>query len=594
MATKTFEELKQLAIQIRDEKTNKQNTATRIGTQMLEHLDKLEQDYYDKTATDEELQARDEKLTELEKYTTGIDYEQTLSSSNVNSYLQIPFEIKQGENIRISFDASKITNLSFAIVYLYKGSEYKSLDTIYDSSVFEFKADKDYDSIKFQVTQSQVSDEKANWNVLLYKDGSIEDKVKQNTEDIQQNANDIDRIDKYKIGIDYEQTLSSSSVDSYLPTSFKIKQGENIRISFDASKITNLSFAAVYLYTGDEYKSLGTIRDSGVFEFKADKDYDSIKFQVTQSQISEGTANWNVLLYKDGSIEDRVNKLEKINWGGTLILGDSYSQLGNYVNELGKLVNLGYLVNLGVSSASLKDNYQDRETYPYTSRPTSSNTGNNKNTFACQIEKLKRLMLGTDLDKGETKIYTEETQYPNVVLIEGGTNDSPDSQEEVARYKEQIYTFKNGYYKEYSQLKQGNVVKITDIESIDRTIFAGAMVYLWRTLHDLFPNALIFFITPCGLSSMSGPQLNYLEKGEQIKKAAALFSVPVIDWGINGRVNVITNTLPGSGTEDDPYNTTAAGEYSRDSLHPNDKGGKLLASVIAEKVNEQFKYIFVE
>lgn len=74
MATKTFEELKQLAIQIRDEKTNKQNTATRIGTQMLEHLDKLEQDYYDKTATDEELQARDEKLTELEKKVGGVGY----------------------------------------------------------------------------------------------------------------------------------------------------------------------------------------------------------------------------------------------------------------------------------------------------------------------------------------------------------------------------------------------------------------------------------------------------------------------------------------------------------------------------------------
>lgn len=52
MATKTFEELKQMAIQIRDEKTNKQNTATRIGTQMLEHLNKLEQDYYDKTTLD--------------------------------------------------------------------------------------------------------------------------------------------------------------------------------------------------------------------------------------------------------------------------------------------------------------------------------------------------------------------------------------------------------------------------------------------------------------------------------------------------------------------------------------------------------------
>lgn len=73
MATKTFEELKQLAIQIRDEKTNKQNTATRIGTQMLEHLDKLEQDYYDKTATDEELKERDEKLTELERKNSVLD-----------------------------------------------------------------------------------------------------------------------------------------------------------------------------------------------------------------------------------------------------------------------------------------------------------------------------------------------------------------------------------------------------------------------------------------------------------------------------------------------------------------------------------------
>lgn len=66
MATKTFEELKQLAIQIRDEKTNKQNTATRVGTAMLEHINKLEQDYYDKNQTDEELKERDDKLIELD------------------------------------------------------------------------------------------------------------------------------------------------------------------------------------------------------------------------------------------------------------------------------------------------------------------------------------------------------------------------------------------------------------------------------------------------------------------------------------------------------------------------------------------------
>lgn len=72
MATKTFEELKQLAIQIRDEKTNKQNTATRVGTAMLEHINKLEQDYYDKTQTDEELKERDDKLIELDNKTEDI------------------------------------------------------------------------------------------------------------------------------------------------------------------------------------------------------------------------------------------------------------------------------------------------------------------------------------------------------------------------------------------------------------------------------------------------------------------------------------------------------------------------------------------
>ena len=77
MATKTFEELKQLAIQIRDEKTNKQNTATRIGTQMLGHLDKLEQDYYDKTATDE-------KLIELEKELGKLNYLSVVENKYIN------------------------------------------------------------------------------------------------------------------------------------------------------------------------------------------------------------------------------------------------------------------------------------------------------------------------------------------------------------------------------------------------------------------------------------------------------------------------------------------------------------------------------
>lgn len=101
MATKTFEELKQLAVQIRDEKTNKQNTATRIGTQMLEHLNKLEQDYYDKTATDEELKQRDEKLTEL---STQVNYYIIAPSSIANVFEKIERHADNNIVIDVSFN----------------------------------------------------------------------------------------------------------------------------------------------------------------------------------------------------------------------------------------------------------------------------------------------------------------------------------------------------------------------------------------------------------------------------------------------------------------------------------------------------------
>lgn len=94
MATKTFEELKQLAIQIRDEKTNKQNTATRVGTEMLEHLNKLEQDYYDKTKTDEELKKRDNKLTELSDKADNLEKESVKNDSEKEQSVSTPSSFK--------------------------------------------------------------------------------------------------------------------------------------------------------------------------------------------------------------------------------------------------------------------------------------------------------------------------------------------------------------------------------------------------------------------------------------------------------------------------------------------------------------------
>lgn len=82
MATKTFDELKQLAIQIRDEKTNKQNTANRVGASMLEAINKLEQDYYDKTNIDEQSKNTTQSITSLD---TKIDKRTTEYNVSVNN-----------------------------------------------------------------------------------------------------------------------------------------------------------------------------------------------------------------------------------------------------------------------------------------------------------------------------------------------------------------------------------------------------------------------------------------------------------------------------------------------------------------------------
>lgn len=130
MATKTFEELKQLAIQIRDEKTNKKNTATRVGTAMLEHINKLEQDYYDKTQTDEELKERDDKLIELstKNINTTLEYSehigyingsgQIIEDNSYHSKVTIKYPCKTGD--KFLYKGRGQTNAKSYI--LYKGN----------------------------------------------------------------------------------------------------------------------------------------------------------------------------------------------------------------------------------------------------------------------------------------------------------------------------------------------------------------------------------------------------------------------------------------------------------------------------------------
>ncbi|MDN0051995.1 hypothetical protein QVN91_03245 [Bacteroides caecigallinarum] len=110
MATKTFEELKQMAIQIRDEKANKQNTATRIGTQMVEHLNKLEQEYYNKENIDEQKKQTDAKFSELKTNIGNVNKIFNIAGehSSLNDRIFFPEPIKLCK-IRINNISSNIS-----------------------------------------------------------------------------------------------------------------------------------------------------------------------------------------------------------------------------------------------------------------------------------------------------------------------------------------------------------------------------------------------------------------------------------------------------------------------------------------------------
>lgn len=281
-----------------------------------------------------------------------------------------------------------------------------------------------------------------------------------------------------------------------------------------------------------------------------------------------------------------------------LVLGDSYSQNGGaWIQPMMENLPTGSsYISLAVSSASLKDHYADRVTYPYTSRPVSSDNTGNHNTLACQIQKLKRLMAGTDLDAGETKIYTNPNEYPNVIIIEGGKNDYYDSAEKVATYTQQLNKEITNVYRirqsgETPEL--GSVTIKTPIEEIDRTCFAGAYRYLMDELLALFPNAQIYFTTISPISYRNGNNVSEisLKIVEQQRLCADILTANLIDWYRDGQINSIANYARGTGTQADPYiwgQQTGSNIDTDDQLHPNGRGGKKYGKLAALRIKQTF------
>ena len=354
--------------------------------------------------------------------------------------------------------------------------------------------------------------------------------------------------DKYD---DYEQILFDHPTGEVCTLTGKMARNKRIAISKPDENIKVDNFAGALYFMIRSQRVLH--RDARAFILppaKAGEDADTqsasqlrklanmmcLPFLNRPSELKEYTFLWNGM---------------RPNFGKMLILGDSYCHQRRWINSLEQMADVE-VVNLGVTSASMRDHFTDRNAYPYNPNPIPSDCEGNHNTLACQILKLKRLISGQKLLPGETAL---NGWTPDIILVEGGGNDFADSPEVEALYEAHI------------------------LED-NRTSFAGANAHMERELKALFPKAQIFFVVSAGLYYRhTDKPFEFIDKARQQRKAAQMLGCPTINWDIDGRLSFIYNNSAktGDGTKERPFRYNPPTTETLDLIHPSDYGAQFLA-----------------
>jgi lysophospholipase L1-like esterase len=361
---------------------------------------------------------------------------------------------------------------------------------------------------------------------------------------------------------DYEQTLFDFPTGEVCTLKGRMKRHKRIAISKANVPCSN--------FVGCYYRVMNSLRET----------YPDARFFILSPQLGSDSGQTDRVLdvqlalvgqmlcvpFVDDVAEDLVpynfvwdKALAKPRLGRMLLLGDSYCEQRKWTAQLEQMAQVE-LTNLGVSSATMRD-HSDYRTNPYTAYPKRTDNTGNHNTLGSQLEKLSRLMAGNVNVSDNEKAIPKDYQ-PDIILVEGGTNDLADSPEVEAAYH-------------------------TPAVRADRTNFMGALSYVTGQLHERFPQARIYIVTPGGLYyGHTDEPFAYITKCRQIRRAAALLGYPTVDWDREGRLSFVFNNSAGTGdgTEARPFRYDAVTRETRDLLHPNDIGGRFLAEAVVKAV----------
>ena len=324
MATKTFEELKQLAIQIRDEKTNKQNTATRVGTAMLEHINKLEQDYYDKTQTDEELKERDDKLTELENNISIRNISKKVSSSA--SPVDIPIPKIVGIKLFVKLESPNIENITTITSYIRNNSgSYRALTIANKDTYYEVSA---------EYTQKDLNENRDTFRIFFNEISASLD-VTVTLQIIQPNAVTEEELEnklENNIGIrniSKKVSSSASPVDIPIPKIVGIK----LFVKLESPNIENITTITSYIRNNSgSYRALTIANKDTYYEVSA---------EYTQKDLNENRDTFRIFFNEISASLDVTVTLQIIQPNVMTKSLDRTANLFNYQDETyaGKVIS---------------------------------------------------------------------------------------------------------------------------------------------------------------------------------------------------------------------------------------------------------------
>ena len=238
----------------------------------------------------------------------------------------------------------------------------------------------------------------------------------------------------------------------------------------------------------------------------------------------------------DQNFNYSYNKLIEKKSPKVITLGDSITMLGTsdrgWVKYFLEKTNGELIANVAMNSAVLSD-YQDTI---YDGNPQQNNQVNN--------------VLGNQIQK----IINNSYGAPDIILIAIGTNGGINiSNSDI----------KNAYYD-----SENNLINLDDV---NRKTNAGAYRYATEKLHELYPNAVIFWCAPIMGYQKTRSAENAVKYAESLRIATEYSGQIMIDTircGING-VNEKKNEV---------------GEYLQDGLHPSIAGAKKIGYYNAAKV----------